>query len=164
MEDHAVVDEVPFLVDEFAGEETGALEPGEEYAVALPQLQVEQLVIVDPAQGTLERVDQLAAELGDDEDESVPIFVVGKVGEGEKAFEQGVGGDQARFLADLADGAGFGSLTGLELAAQSVPFALVHIIGFFDAVDHEGLAVFLEVAQGGEFHGESNRLSASSEQ
>jgi hypothetical protein len=40
----------------------------------------------------------------------------------------------------------------------------VHIIGFFDAVDHEGLAVFLEVAQGGEFHGESNRLSASSEQ
>ena len=40
----------------------------------------------------------------------------------------------------------------LEFSTEPVPFARVHVVLFFDAVEHERVAVVVDVAEGGENH------------
>lgn len=164
MKDHAVIHQPAVPINELSREKTRTLEPGQEDAIPFPQVEVEQRIVVNPSQNAFTRIDQLADELPHDEDESVPVLIVGELREGQNAFEHGIGGHQAGLFMNLTDGAGLWRFARFQLAAQSVPLALVHVVLFFDPVDHKGLVGAFEVTESGEFHKAGNQLSVNGNQ
>src|SRR4030042_1243098 len=59
---------------------------------------------------------------------------------------------QSRLLEYLTHRTFFRGFTRIELASQPIPLALVHVIGFLDPVDHQGLSIPPYVTQRSELH------------
>src|SRR3972149_3759528 len=87
MEGPSVIHKLAVLVCELGRKETRAIQPGQENAVALPQLQLEQGVVIDPLQESLGRIDQLALEFVHYKNEGVPVLHAVEIGKGQDPFQ-----------------------------------------------------------------------------
>jgi len=138
---------------EFAGEKLVPPHPLEKDLIAFPERQVEDLVVVDPLEIAFRRNNQVTGEVGCRVDKDVPIFDAVERREGEKTVQLRIGNRQAAFLEHFTLDAFFRGLPGVELAAEPVPFAFVHIALLLDPMQHQGLSIAFYIAERGKFHG-----------
>ena len=82
-----MLNQAVFLVNKFSRKEARLFQPGDENAVAFPQRQVEQALVLNPGQGAFVRLNQLSSKLIYQEDKCIPIFFIRKTREGEQTFE-----------------------------------------------------------------------------
>lgn len=134
------------FVYELGREQPGLVQPGEKYVVAFPQVQGGQFAVVYPLQVPLRGVMEIPCEIAGSEYEHVPVVVFVEGGKGQKAFKHRANDQKSAFFPDLADHAFLRGLAGMELPAQSVPFAEMHVVRPLDAVHHQGLSVAAKVA------------------
>jgi hypothetical protein len=120
--------------------------------VTFPEIESKQILIRDPFQSTLGRIDQFACEFAGRKDEDVPVVAL-EPGKHQQAAQSGIPDGQSGFLIDFPDHTLFRRLAGLKLPAQPVPLPLVDIVGFFVAMDHKCAAIPFDIAQCGKDHG-----------
>ena len=143
--------QLPVNVAEAPGEKGIYIQPGDKNPVTRPEGEVKQRRVIDPGQDALVGVDQLAGELLSYKEKTVPIVIVGKPRKGDQPAQYRVDHRQPALFAHFADGARFRGLPRQQLATQAVPLAGVHVIFFFDAVQHQRLAPLAHVTEGCHF-------------
>ncbi len=123
--------------------------PQEDF-VALPLLQVDQPLFVDPLENALIALAQLPFKAGRVEQ----VHILGPVAiyKRDDAAVAVVRQPEPGFFEHLAADAVLRALAGLKLAADADPLVFVFIVLFFHAVEHQILPVPLQIAKRGVFH------------
>ena len=146
-------DEVVTTVFKFEREEglVGIGQQAQEYLVAFPEGEVEELLFVNPCQFAFVTGSLLTAPRGSGEE--VHVFARPHVAdEGDDApIAPGEDGEAGFFL-DFAKHTFVRTFVSLAFAAYTNPFVMAGIVFFLDAVEHQILVVAFEIAEGGLFH------------
>src|SRR5690625_489628 len=90
------------VINEAGWEHAGLFKPGQEDPVTFPQVQLVKPFIGYPVQFALGRVDELAPEVSDGEDENVPVVAAIESGEGDHPVQPPAQHLETGFLPDLA--------------------------------------------------------------
>lgn len=119
----------------------------QEDTVPLPKVQFRDPRFVDPLQDALGAVMEFPGPLTSGKEEH--IFSRCLIGdEGNEATEPEFRQSEAGFLEDLPEQALDGGLALQELPADADPLSLIEVMLFFDAMEHQVLAISFQVAKG----------------
>lgn len=119
----------------------------QEDTVTLPEVQFRDPVLIDPLKNALRAVMKLSGpSVGGKEEHILGRRLIRD--KGNEAAEPEAGQGESGFLKDLPEQALDGGLALQELPANADPFPLIEVMLFFDAMEHQILAIPFQVAKG----------------
>jgi hypothetical protein len=121
--------------------------------ISFPEIQGENLIVIDPFEIPLFRIDELSSKIIDIIDKYIPIFSLRKVGKCEYTSEYWILCSKSSFFLYFTNGTIFWGFSHFEFSSYSIPFSFMDIIFFFYSMEHQGLIIFFQITECGEFHG-----------
>jgi len=140
------------LVHKFSREKSFFIQTFQKYLISFPEIQIKKFIIIYPLQNSFRGINQLSLEFINDKQPDIPCLDGVESGKCQKCFQFRIFHFQSRLFLYFTNRTFLRRLSFLKFTSETIPFSRVHIVLFFDAMEHQGLIVFTDIAEGGEFH------------